>query len=148
MQQYRMDKNLNDIYMEDTNRITKQFVDTMRQLQIEKQTNEYLKQKQNVNKLISSMSYEKAKRYIEKELNDLKAMKNDKEQRYIIKDSIKFLKQKQRDINKLIKKEEKQQYKLNEVFDENNLLKQKNKELETELKQKHKELEDELKKTS
>ena len=92
------------------------------------------------------MSYEKAKRYIERELSHLKSIKNDKEERYIIRDSITFLKQKQRDINKLIKKEAKQTYILNEVFDENKLLKQKNKELKEELKEKNKELKDELKK--
>ncbi len=79
------------------------------------------------------MSYEKAKIYIKRELNDLKSMKNDKEQRDIIKDSIKFLNQKQRDINKLIKKEQQQRYKLNEVFGENKHLKQKNKELKAKL---------------
>ncbi len=88
-------------------------------------------EKQEVIKLIESMPYERALRYIERELSDLKNKNN----KMMIQDSTKLLKKKRTEINRKIKKQEKQSTYVDVLLDENKQLKQTIKELRSTKKE-------------
>ena len=96
-------------------------------------TEEYNKafdqEKQDVIKPLESMPYERALRYIDRKLKDLKAIRKTKTNNPLLH-SMKLLKQKQKEINKKVKQQEK--VKIDNLFDENKHLKQ---ELEAVRKQ-------------
>ena len=62
----------------------------------------YNQDKQDVTKKIDSMSYERALRYIDREINDFKAIRKTKTNKAFIAESVRQLKQKQKEINKKI----------------------------------------------
>ena len=82
----------------------------------------YNQEKQDMINLIESMSYERALRYIARKLNDLKAIRKTKSNKTFIAESVRQLKQKQKEINKKIKQQE--NIKIDNLFDENKQLKQ------------------------
>ena len=82
------------------------------------------KEKQDAIDVNESMSYERALRYIARELNDLQAIRKNKSNKNLL--LTKLLKQKQKEINKKIKQLE--NIKIDNVFDENKQLKQELKE--------------------
>ena len=104
------------------------FIDIQNEIKIARDKIEHQKHKENVTNKINGVSYEKALRYITHELSDLKTKPKDD----FNKDTIKFMKQKQREINKSIRKQEKQEYKLNKLYDENTQLKNELKDLKIE----------------
>jgi len=152
MQLYTMDKLSEHILKMDVTGYFKELIKNsenvlrkqLKDIQKQNYIHEYKRHEAEDINCIESLPNNTALRFIRKTIHDISVKKNSKNKN-LINETIKLLKKKEKQINKKIIQEEKQEYKLNNLFDKNKNLKHELEEIRKQKKEIEQKLKDEIK---